>query len=149
MSLDVIELIAIAAACLWTRQALLVLALHVGAMLLAHLVLGTGAFYFFAVAALYAVGATLNIKILPTIRWMLFAIGVVNWMAAVDFLVTPEITWFYSVYPAITNGIDGAVLLLLWGQGGVSVIGFFIAMGHSRALSLFAHSLRHRDPSEG
>lgn len=144
-----LELFAIAAACLWTRQALLVLALHVGAMLLAHLVIHSGAFYFFAVAALYAVGATLNIKILPTIRWMLFAIGVVNWVAAVDFLITPDITWFYNVYPALTNGLDGAVLLLLWGQGGVSVIGNFIAMGHSRALSLFAYTLRHRDPSEG
>lgn len=145
MDTDVIKLLAFAAACLWTRQAFAVLALHVGNLLLVHLFLNSGAFYFLMVSALYAVTAASNIKFLSNIRWALFAIGVLNWWAAVDFLVWPEATWFYQAYPYLVNGLDAAVLLLLWGQGGKSVVGKYFAVGHGGALPVASVSLRCRD----
>lgn len=145
MDTDVLKLIAFALCCLWTRQAFAVLALHVGNLVLLHLFVDAGAIYFLLVSAMFAVVAASNIKFLSNLRWALFAIGVLNWWAAVDFLVWPEATWFYQAYPYLVNGLDAAVLLLLWGQGGKSVVGKFFAVGHGGALPVASSSLRRRD----
>lgn len=143
-----LELIALAIACWWTRQAIAVLFLHVVTMMLAHWFLDAGALYFLAVSSLYAVAAASNINFLSRIRWALYTIGVINWWAAIDFLAWPDVTLFYQLYPYITNGVDVAVLLMLWGQRGKSVVGRFFAVGHGGALPMASCSLRHRDPKE-
>lgn len=148
MDADVIKLLAFAVACLWTRQAVAVLALHVGNLLLVHLFLSSGAFYFLMVATLYAVAAASNIKFLSNLRWALYAIGVLNWWAAVDFLASAEVTWFYQFYPHLTNGLDMVVLLLLWGQGGKSVVGKYFAVEHGGALPVASCSMCRRDPEK-
>ena len=145
MDTDVIKLIAFAAACLWTRQAFAVLALHVGNLLFVHWFLDTGATYFLMVSVMYALASASNVKFISSIRWALFALGVLNWWAAVDFLATTESTWFYQAYPYLANALDAVVLLLLWGQGGKSVVGRFFAVGHGGALPVVTCPLRRRN----
>lgn len=149
MDTDVIKLFAFALACFWTRQAVAALALHVGSLVLVFLYLESGAYYFSMVAAMYAMAAASNITFLSSIRMALFTIAVLNWWAAVDFLAWPESsTWFYESYPYLVNGADMVVLLLLWGQGGMSVVRKFFAVGHNGSLPVVACSVRHRDPKE-
>lgn len=149
MDADVIKLFAFALACLWTRQAVAVLALHVGSLVLVFLYLESGAYYFSMVAAMYAMAAASNIKFLSSIRMALFTLAVLNWWAAVDFLAWPEsTTLYYQSYPFLVNAVDMAVLLLLWTQGGKRVIGRFNAVDNDSALPVVACSVRHRDPKE-
>ncbi len=148
MDTDVIKLIAFAVACLWTRQAFAVLALHVGSLLLVYLFLDAGASYFLAVSVMYAIASASNINFLSSIRMALFTLAVINWWAAVDFLAWPDTTLFYLAYPYLVNVLDMAVLLLLWTQGGKRVIGRFNAVDNDSALPVVACAVRHRDPKE-
>jgi len=148
MDADVLKLFAFAIACVWTRQAVAVLALHVCNILLVYLFIDSGAYYFLLVAMLYAIASASNIKFLSSIRWALITIAVLNWWSAVDFLLFEEVTLFYQMFPYLVNGLDAVVLMLLWGQGGKSVVGKFIALGHGGTLPMVACSVHHRDPKE-
>lgn len=148
MDADVLKLIAFATACLWNRQAVPILALHVCNILLVYFFIDSGAYYFLLVAMLYAIASASNIKFLSSIRWALITMAVLNWWAAVDFLAWQDATLFYQSYPYLVNGVDMAVLLLLWGQGGKSVVRKFFAVGHNGSLPVVACPVRHRDPKE-
>lgn len=147
MDADTVKILLFAIACVWSRQAQDVFALHVGNLLIVHLFLYSGAYYFQLVALLYCLAAASNIKFLSTIRWALFAVGALNWWASVDYLASDNATWFYHLYPVLVNCLDVLVLLLLW-KGGASVIGKYVAMGHRCALSVLTCKMRHRDPKE-
>lgn len=148
MDADVLKLIAFATACLWNRQAVPILALHAYNILLVYFFIDSGAYYFLLVAMLYAIASASNIKFLSSIRWVLITIAVLNWLAAVDFLLFEEVTMFYQSFPYLVNGLDAVVLMLLWGQGGKSVVGKFLALGHSGTLPVVACSMRHRNTKE-
>lgn len=100
------------------RHAIIILAFHlVGERLFvefSHL----GVYYFCMAAALYSINATINIKLSYSIRQALICIGLINWLAAVDYFVSPNETMFYVCYPWLINGLDVFILCVLLGSGG-------------------------------
>ena len=106
------------------RQALIVLAFHLAGELLFIEFSHLGTYYFCMAAALYTVNATINIKLSFSIRQALICIGAINWLAALDYFLSPNETMFYVCYPWLINGLDVFILACLLGNGGRSFVGY-------------------------
>lgn len=108
--IDLLKIAALVAAFLLNRQALIILA---------YILVGEVIFYFtdsgfmcsLLLAALYSTNATANITLKSQIRHVLLCVGILNWLAAVDYLVAPDAeTYFYICYPWIINALDLLIL---------------------------------------
>lgn len=108
--IDLLKIAALVAAFLFNRQALVILA---------YMLVGELVFYFtdsgfmcsLLLAALYSTNACANITLKSQIRHVLLCIGLVNWLAAVDYLVAPDTeTCFYIWYPWLINALDLLIL---------------------------------------
>lgn len=82
---------------------------------------GTGFYACLAMAVIFSINAGLNIGIKSEIRHALIAIGCVNWLGAVDFMLWPDrITYVYLAYPYLINLLDLFIIYHLFfpGYGG-------------------------------
>ena len=115
---DNVKMAALIAAVFINRQALIILSFHlVGEFIfsqLSHL----GTYYFCIAAAMYSINATINIKLSYLIRQALICIGAINWLASLDYFVSPSETPFYLCYPWLINGLDVFILYVLLSSGG-------------------------------
>lgn len=120
---DNVKMAALIAAVFINRQALIILSFHlVGELIFSHLS-HLGTYYFCVAAALYSINATINIKLSYRIRQAIICIGAINWLAALDYFVSPSETVFYLCYPWIINGLDVFILYLLLHTGGRQSVG--------------------------
>lgn len=105
------------------RQAFVIVAFHfIGDLLFAST--DSGLIASCLLAALYSLNATINIKLSFEIRQALICIAFINWLAAVDYFVSPNETVFYTCYPWFINGLDVFILACLLSNGGRSAVGY-------------------------
>lgn len=110
-------------ACVVNTQAVFVLCLHIANWALFKWLGADPIVYFCAATSLYAVAATANIKILSSIRYVLLAIGVLNWAEAIDYMLFPYQTLYGMCYPWLVNGFDVLILYLLFRHRGMEIGG--------------------------
>jgi hypothetical protein len=67
---------------------------------------------------MFAVASIANITLLSEIRYVLLAFAVLNWIAAIDFMLSPYQTLFGMCYPWLVNGFDVLILYLLFRHRG-------------------------------
>ena len=105
-NIDLLKMAALVSAFLLNRQALVILS---------YMMVGEAVFYLtdsgfmcsLLLAALYSTNACSNINLKSQIRHVLLCIGLLNWLAAVDYLVSPDTeTYFYICYPWLVNALD-------------------------------------------
>lgn len=122
-STDLIKIGLFLLACLFTRQAAFVLCLHAINLGMFELAGHDAVIYYCSTATLYAIGANANIKLLSEIRYILLAFAVVNWIAAIDYLLSPYQTIFSLCYPWLVNGFDVLILFYLFRHRGMDLGG--------------------------
>ena len=107
---DIIRMAALFAAIFINRQAVFILAVELCVELLFHYS-RDGFTASLLMACTYSAAATVNIKLKSQIRHVLLCIGLLNWLAAVDYLVAPDAeTYFYICYPWVINALDLLIL---------------------------------------
>ena len=122
--IDNIKMAAFVAACLFNRQALLIVSFHAIGALLFKFTSSDPVIYFCLAASMYSTSATVNIKLKSEIRHVLIIVGCLNWLAAVDFIIAPDrVTWFYSCYPWLINCMDILILYHLLNAKGLKRVG--------------------------
>lgn len=121
--IDNIKLAAFIAAFLVNRQAIIIVAFHVIGQLLFDST-DSGLIASCLLAALYSLNANINIKLSFEIRQALICVAFINWLAAVDYFVSPNETVFYTCYPWFINGLDVFILACLLSNGGRSAVGY-------------------------
>jgi len=130
--IDLLKIAALVAAFLLNRQALIILA---------YMLAGEVVFYFtdsgfmcsLLLAALYSTNACTNITLKSQIRHVLLCIGLLNWLAAVDYLVAPDTeTYFYICYPWLVNALDLLILYHLLPKGGPNIVSRRFSLGTYR-----------------
>lgn len=122
-NIDDIKMAAFIAAFFVNRQAFVIVAFHfAGDLLFAST--DSGLIASCLLAALYSLNAVINIKLSFEIRQALICIAFINWLAAVDYFVSPNETIFYLCYPWIINGLDVFILACLLSNGGRSAVGY-------------------------
>jgi hypothetical protein len=115
---DLVKIGLFCIACLLNKQAVFVLCLHVANFLI---FVGAGHdpnIYYCSVATMFAVASIANITLLSEIRYVLLAFAVLNWIAAIDFMLSPYQTLFGMCYPWLVNGFDVLILYLLFRHRG-------------------------------
>lgn len=107
---DIIRMAAFFAAIFINRQAVFILCIELCVELLFHYA-PDGFTASLLMACAYSAAATTNITLKSQIRHVLLCIGILNWLAAVDYLVAPDAeTYFYICYPWIINALDLLIL---------------------------------------
>ena len=107
---DIIRMAAFFAAIFINRQAVFILCIEMCVELLFHHA-PDGFTASLLMACAYSTAATANINLKSQIRHVLLCIGILNWLAAVDYLVAPDAeTCFYICYPWIINALDMLIL---------------------------------------
>lgn len=107
---DIIRMAALFAAIFINRQAVFILAVELFVELLFHYATD-GFTATLLMACAYSAAATTNITLKSQIRHVLLCIGILNWLAAVDYLVAPDAeTYFYICYPWLINALDLLIL---------------------------------------
>ncbi len=117
-TIDTLKMAAFIAAIFINRQAVVIVFFFILSELLFKYGSSLGVYYFCTAAALYSINATINIKLSYQIRQALICIGVINWLAALDYFLSPNETIFYVCYPWLINGLDVFILLILLNGGG-------------------------------
>lgn len=134
--IDLLKIAALVAAFLLNRQALIILA---------YMLVGEFIFYFtdsgfmcsLLLAALYSTNACTNINLKSQIRHVLLCIGILNWLAAVDYLIAPDAeTYFYICYPWIINALDLLILYHLLPTWRLNLVNGRFSLGTYRLLHL-------------
>ncbi len=120
---DLIKIGLFLLACAMTVQACYVLCLHAVNLLLFNMIGDDPISYFCCASALYVVAATANIKILSKLRYALFAVGVLNYAEAIDYMLFPYQTLYGLCYPWLVNGFDVLILYILFQHGGRELVG--------------------------
>lgn len=122
-NIDDIKMAAFLAAFSVNRQAFVIVAFHfIGDLLFAST--DSGLIASCLLAALYSLNATINIKLSFEIRQALICVAFINWLAAIDYFVSPNETVFYTCYPWLINGLDVFILACLLSNGGRSAVGY-------------------------
>lgn len=121
--IDNIKLAAFIAAFFVNRQAIVIVAFHIVGQFLFDST-DSGLIASCLLAALYSLNATINIKLSFEIRQALICVAFINWLAAVDYFVSPNETVFYMCYPWLINGLDVFILAYLLSNGGRSFAGY-------------------------
>lgn len=107
---DIIRMAALFAAIFINRQAVFILAVELCVETLFHYA-PDGFTASMLMACAYSAAATTNITLKSQIRHVLLCIGILNWLAAVDYLIAPDTeTYFYICYPWIINALDLLIL---------------------------------------
>lgn len=106
-------------ACLVNTQAAFVLCLHAANGVLFKLSGHDPVIYYCSTATLFAIASNANIRLLSKIRYVLLAFAVLNWIAAIDYLLSPYQTLFWMCYPWLVNGFDVLILFLLFRHRGM------------------------------
>lgn len=119
---DQVKTAAFIAAFFINRQALIVLLFHAAGLAIFEAT-DSGFTASVLLAMLYSVNAAININLSYEIRQALICIACVNWLAAVDYFVSPSETMFYVCYPWLVNGLDVFILYCLLWKGGRSLVG--------------------------
>lgn len=84
-------------------------------------------------ACAYSAAATANINLKSQIRHVLLCIGLLNWLAAVDYLIAPDAeTYFYTCYPWIINALDLLILYHLLPTGRLKIVNGRFSLGTYR-----------------
>lgn len=134
--IDLLKMAALVAAFLLNRQALIILA---------YMLIGEIVFYFtdsgfmcsLLLAALYSTNACTNINLKSQIRHVLLCVGLLNWLAAVDYLVAPDTeTYFYICYPWIINALDLLILYHLLPTRRLNIVNGRFSLGTYRVTCL-------------
>lgn len=123
-NLDGIKLAAFIAAFLINRQAAIIATFHIAGDVIFNTT-DSGFYCSVMMACLYSINAAINIKISYQIRQALICIGCINWLAALDFYLSPNVTSFYLCYPWLINGLDVFILYLLLCNGGLQSVGTY------------------------
>lgn len=88
-------------------------------------------------ACAYSASATANINLKSQIRHVLLCIGLLNWLAAVDYLVAPDAeTYFYICYPWIINALDLLILYHLLPTRRLNIVNGRFSLGTYRVTCL-------------
>ena len=107
---DIIRMAALFAAIFINRQAVFILAVELAVELLFYYS-PNGFIASLFMACAYSTAATTNINLKSQIRHVLLCIGILNWLAAIDYLVAHDAeTCFYICYPWIINALDLLIL---------------------------------------
>jgi len=107
---DIIRMAALFAAIFINRQAFFILSIELFVELLFHYAID-GFTASLLMACAYSAAATTNITLKSQIRHVLLCVGILNWLAAVDYLVAPGAeTYFYICYPWVINALDLLIL---------------------------------------
>lgn len=120
---DLIKIGLFLLACWYTKQAAFVLCLHAVNLAMFNMAGHDAIIYYCATATLYAIGANANIRLLSEIRYVLLAFAVLNWIAAIDYLLSPYQTIFSLCYPWLVNGFDVLILFYLFRHRGMDLGG--------------------------
>ena len=129
---DIIRMAALFAAIFINRQAIFILAVELFVELLFHYA-PDGFTAALLMACAYSAAATTNITLKSQIRHVLLCIGILNWLAAVDYLVAPDAeTYFYICYPWLINALDLLILYHLLPKGGLNIAGRRFSLGTYR-----------------
>lgn len=120
---QVLKTAALVAAFFINRQALIVLAFTLTGELLFATFSHSPVLYYCLAAALYSTNAAINIRLLSNIRNALICIACLNWLSALDFILTETETLFYLCYPWLINGLDVFILYCLIWKGGRQRVG--------------------------
>jgi hypothetical protein len=120
---DLAKMAAFIAAILINRQAVLIVVTQLLAELLFAEMKSEPVVYYCASSALFAIAATINIKLSFNIRQALICVACLNWLAAMDFKLSDGVTAFYLCYPWLINGLDVFILFCLLRRGGRSIVG--------------------------
>ena len=132
---QILKTAALVAAFFINRQSLVILAFTLtGEWLFATLSYNPILYYCLA-AALYSTNAAINIRLLSNIRNALICIACLNWLAALDFILTETETLFYLCYPWLINGLDVFILYCLIRKGGRQRVGI-VRPWHRRLANL-------------
>ena len=123
-NIDQAKMAAFIAAIFINRQAVIIVLFFILSELLFHFMQSAPVSYFCSAAALYSINATVNIKLSFEIRQALICVAFINWLAAVDYFVSPNETMFYVCYPWLINGLDVFILACLLGNGGRNFVGY-------------------------
>lgn len=95
------------------------------------------------VSVLYCAASSSEIKISSSIRYVLFAIGVLNFGAAVEFHFFDYQTFYYQALPYAINSLDLITIIFLL-TGGRRFVGFsLLHYFRSRCASFNARYLRY------
>lgn len=122
-TIDSAKMAAFIAAILINRQAVLIVIAQYAAEWLFAETQSDPVIYYCLSSALFAIAATINIKLSYNIRQALFCMACLNWLAAIDFKFTDGVTAFYLCYPWLVNGLDVFILYCLLWKGGRSLVG--------------------------
>lgn len=134
-SFQILKTAALVAAFFINRQALIILSFTlVGEWLFATFSYSPILYYCLA-AALYSTNAAINIRLLSNIRNALLCIACLNWLSALDFILTETETLFYLCYPWLINGLDVFILYCLIWKGGRQRVGI-VRPWHRRLANL-------------
>lgn len=121
--IDNIKMAAFIAACLFNRQALLIVSFHAIGSLLFKFTSSDPVIYFCLEASMYSTSAAVNIRLKSEIRHVLIIVGCLNWLAAVDFIIAPDrVTLFYTCYPWLINCMDILIIYHLLNAKGLKLV---------------------------
>jgi len=133
---DIIRMAAFFAAIFINRQAVFILGVELCVELLFYYS-PNGFIASLFMACAYSTAATTNITLKSQIRHVLLCIGIVNWLAAVDYLVAPDAeTYFYICYPWIINTLDLLILYHLLPTWRLNLVNGRFSLGTYRLLHL-------------
>jgi len=115
---QILKTAALVAAFFINRQALAILAFTLAGEWLFATFNYNPVLYYCLAAALYSTNAAINIRLLSNVRNALICIACLNWLSALDFILTETETLFYLCYPWLINGLDVFILYCLIWKGG-------------------------------
>ena len=88
-------------------------------------------------ACAYSIVSTANINLKSQIRHVLLCIGILNWLAAVDYLVAPDTeTYFYICYPWLVNALDLLIIYHLLPSRRLNFVNGRFSLGTGRTSCL-------------
>jgi hypothetical protein len=118
---DLIKIGLFLAACFFSRQAVFVLFIHSLNIGIFQISGHDPIVYFCAIATLYAIACNADIKLLSEIRYVFMVFAVINWVSAIDYLMSPYQTMYGICYPWLVNGFDVLILYFLFRHRGMEI----------------------------
>lgn len=120
---DFLKFVLLASVCRLNPAAEFILLLHVISVFIIMFANYNPVGIYCLVSVLYCAASSSEIKISSSIRYVLFAIGVLNFGSAVDFYVSDYQTFYYQALPYAINALDLITIVLLL-KGGRGFVGF-------------------------
>lgn len=124
---DLIKFVFLLAATRLNHCAAFLLLLHVVSVFMLAAINYNPVGIYCLVSALYCAASSSEIKISSSIRYVLFAIGVLSFGAAVEFHFFDYQTFYYQALPYAINALDLITILLLL-TGGRGFVGNYLSL---------------------